>query len=34
MCDISKAFNTLDRAILLKNIQKILDPDELYLIKA
>ena len=34
MCDISKAFNTLDRAILLKNIQKILDPDGLYLIKA
>ena len=34
MCDISKAFSTLDRAILLKDIQKILDPDELHLIKA
>ena len=33
MCDISKAFSTLDRAILLKDIQKILDPDELHLIK-
>ena len=31
--DMSKAFNTLDRAILLKHLKSILDPKELHLIK-
>ena len=33
MLDMSKAFDTLDRAILLKNLKSILDPKELHLIK-
>ena len=31
--DMSKAFDTVDRAILINNLKTILDPDELHLIK-
>ena len=33
MLDMSKAFDTVDRAILLKDLKVILNPDELHLIK-
>ena len=33
MLDMSKAFDTMDRAILLKDLKIILDPEELHLIK-
>lgn len=33
MLDMSKAFDTVDRAISLQYLKTILDPDELYLIK-
>ena len=32
MLDMSKAFDTVDRTTLLKFLQEILDPDELFLI--
>ena len=33
MLDMSKAFDTVDRAIFLQYLKTILNPDELYLIK-
>ena len=33
MLDMSKAFDTVDRAMLLKELKTILNPDELYLIE-
>ena len=33
MLDISKAFKTVNRAILLSDLRTILDPDEIHLIK-
>ena len=33
MLDMYKGFDTVDRAILLKDLKTVLDPDELHLIK-